>query len=227
MRTLFFFGFFLLSATAILVAVKISQKPEEKCIAVVYDSSRSIAGVAKIFEQFPDFQKVMIEMSTYSSGELERCQASFIVNSEFDNQVPKRLIEDYLKSKRRVVWMGYNIWTLGDQLTRKLGLRYMGSFSKVSFDRCRYFYKGLSNRCSEAGLSMHPETIPTNELQIQIMAETRIRERELTPYLVRSKNLYYLADVNFGNVFQEFLGEFVGARPRNKLIHLQTVAGPG
>ncbi|WP_413578477.1 hypothetical protein ACLVWU_08060 [Bdellovibrio sp. HCB290] len=227
MKRLIFSGTVLLLSVATFAVIQTSQKTQEKCITVVYDSSRNLEGALKVFDQFPDFQRVLVEMSGYSSGQLERCQVSFIVNSEFDNLVPKPLVEDFLNSKRNVVWMGYNIWSLGDQLNRKLGLRYMGSYSKVSFDRCIFFYRGRSTRCSEPGLSMHPETIPTNEMNIEIMAETRIRGRELTPYLVRSNNLYYLADVNFGNVFQDFLSEFVGARPRNKILHAQTVAGPG
>ncbi|WP_413587428.1 hypothetical protein [Bdellovibrio sp. HCB274] len=227
MKRLIFSGIFLLITAATYAVVQVSQKPQEKCITVVYDSSRKLEDALKVFEQFREFKRIFVEMNGYSSGQLERCQANFIMNTEFDNRVPKRLIEDFLSSRQNVVWMGYNIWSLGEQLNSKLGLRYMGSFSKVSFDRCIFFYHGRSTHCSHPGLSMHPETIPTNETKVEIMAETRIRGRELTPYLVRSKNLYYLADVNFGNVFQDFLSEFVGASPGKKILRVQTVAGPG
>ncbi|WP_220128834.1 hypothetical protein [Bdellovibrio sp. KM01] len=216
----------LMAAFATLAGLKLSSPSGERCISVIYDNAKVLSGMRSSLAHFPEFQSHMIPMADYEAGTIERCQATFIVNTEFDNQVPRRLVEDYLAAEKHVVWMGYNIWYLGEQLNKKLGLRYIGSLSKVRNQSCAYFYMGRSVRCDEEGLSMQPEIVPTNEVRIEIMAESRTRGRELSPYVVRAKNHFYMADVNFGNVFQALLTEFVGSPMRVKTLKPQQVAGP-
>ncbi len=216
----------LIVGLVIVTGLKFSKPSEGRCIAVIYDNPKVLDRFREVLEHFPDFKSVFASMDQYESGDIERCQAAFIVNTEFDNQVPRRLVEDYLASQKNAIWMGYNIWYLGEQLNKKLGLRYMGSASKAPSDQCAYFYMGHSVRCDEQGLSMQPEIVPTNEVRIEIMAESRNRGRELLPYVIRAKNLFYMADVNFGSVFQDLLTEFVGSPMRVKSLKPQQVAGP-
>ncbi|WP_413294161.1 hypothetical protein ACLSU7_03465 [Bdellovibrio sp. HCB185ZH] len=216
----------LTAAVATTAGLKISEPASERCISVIYDNPKVLASMRNSLAHFPEFQSLFIPMAEYEPGDAQRCQATFIINTEFDNQVPRRLVEDYVAAERHVVWMGYNIWYLGEQLNKKLGLRYMGSLSKVHSQACAYFYMGRAVRCDDEGLSMQPEIVPTNEVRIEIMAESRTRGRELSPYVVRVKNLFYMADVNFGSVFQALLTEFVGSPMRVKTLKPQQVAGP-
>jgi hypothetical protein len=224
---------YVLSLSLILIAgfvtiagLTLSKTSQERCISVVYDNSKVLNRFQESLAHFSDFRSVLIPMDQYEAGQTERCQATFIVNTEFDNQVPRRIVEDYLSSQKNVIWMGYNIWYLGEQLNKKLGLRYMGSASKVRSEQCAYFYMGRSVRCDDPGLSMQPEIVPTNEVRIEIMAESRTRGRELSPYVVRAKNLFYMTDVNFGSVFQDLLTEFVGSPMQVKPLKPRQVAGP-
>jgi hypothetical protein len=223
----FVFAFISSLAVILVVTDRYSKDDGGKCIAVFYDNSKVVSSFNRFLSHFPDYQKVLIPIEEYQSGQLGRCQASFVVNTEFDNHVSRRLVDDYIHADRNVIWMGYNIWHLGEQLNKKLGLRYMGSVSKSQDEKCALVYRGHSVRCEPGGLSMQPELVPTNEVRIEIIAESRVRGRELLPYVVRSKNLFYMADVSFGEVFKELLTEFVGTPMRIKPLKPRQVAGPG
>ncbi|UYL08312.1 hypothetical protein B9G69_014820 [Bdellovibrio sp. SKB1291214] len=212
-------------ALIIVAGPGFSKSSSTKCVAVYYDNSKVIESFTKLLSNFSDFQQFFIPLGQYEAGSLEKCQANFVINTEFDNQVSRKLVEDYLSSRRNVVWMGYNIWHLGEQLNKKLGLRYMGSISKVRDENCALLYRGHAVRCEESSLSMQPDLVPTNEVRIQIMAESRARGRELAPYIVRAGNLFYMADVSFGEVFRDLLTEFIGSPMRIKPLKSQQVAG--
>ena len=222
------FAFVLALSLVVVTAAsqRFTKTSGERCIAVVYDNSKIIDSLKRLLSNFPDFQPHFIPIDQYESGLLEQCQASFVVNTEFDNHIPRKLVDDYLSSKRNVVWMGYNIWHLGEQLNKKMGLRYIGSVSKVHDDKCALFYRGHTVRCEEGGLSMQPELVPTNEVRIEILAESRARGRELSPYVVRTGTLFYVADVSFGEVFRDLLTAFIGSPMRIKPLKPQQLAGP-
>ncbi|MBO9666402.1 MAG: hypothetical protein J7501_06270 [Bdellovibrio sp.] len=204
-------------AVILICIVGFTKKPGERCIGIFYDNKDVISSVAKALHSYPDFEKVYTRIENYSSGEIERCQASFIINTEFENKIPRRLLEDYTHSERNVAWLGYNIWQLGEHLEKNMGLRYIGAVSKAHEGSCDLFYRGRVSACSERGLPLQLEFLPTNHVRIEIMAESRVRGgRELTPYLVRSRNRFYMADVNFGSVFADFLSELVGSPLRLK-----------
>lgn len=133
----------------------------------------------------------------YQSGEVHRCDKNIYVGTHFDHRVPRVFVEDFMNTKGSVVWFGYNIWQVGPRLESEMGLRFLrmarqeftGFFDEVLYEGG--FFKKTSKTPTE-----QVELLPSDMSKFSMLAESRNSiTREIVPYIVQSKNRFYVADV--------------------------------
>lgn len=114
------------------------SRASAKCAQIYYDQvpaaqpeftyGRTMAiFLQNLLGHFPDVQQYVIPIEKYEKGQLDRCETSFYLGSYFDNAIPPVFFDDFLATKRTVVWAGYNVWQLGDEkLRRAWNVKYRG-----------------------------------------------------------------------------------------------------
>jgi uncharacterized protein YdaL len=107
-----------------------------KCVRIYYDRTADSSywmGKAyatllqNLLGHFPAYRQVVSPIELYRAGDLDRCAASFYIGSSFDNAIPPAFYADFVATRSRVAWIGYNIWNLGAAgLGRAFGMKYAG-----------------------------------------------------------------------------------------------------
>lgn len=225
---------------------------EVQCVNIYYDKtdkpdywmgkSYSVM-LQNLLGHFPEYQQIVSPIESYQAGGLDKCQANIYIGSYFDNKIPRAFLEDYLKTQKNVAWLGYNIWQLGEQLDKEMGLRYVRlttldkhlldkekqpTFFKEILYKGETFYKFAEWSRKEPGRFIAPyeqtELMPSGLSKFETLAEARhTGTKEVIPYIVRSKNRFFVADVPFAYiheadrylVFADVLFDILGAQPRH------------
>ncbi|MNL10313.1 hypothetical protein D3C87_1311100 [compost metagenome] len=162
------------------------------------------------------------DVESYNGGDLDLCAINFYVGTEIDNKLPRSFLADYFKSQQKVIWIGYNIWQLGEQLEQEMGLRVL-RVTHAGIDLADDTFRDILYRGQvfpkTSTRSVQVELVPTDLRKFEALAEIRhSRSREVIPYIVRSENRFYIADNPFempgnrdaGFVFTNVLGEILG-----------------
>lgn len=214
--------FSILVSVSVYCGVKAySQRSSGKCIQIFYDRHEDVTSLTKVLKVYPDYQLQLEKIADYQAGNFGHCQASLVVSTTSEIKIPKALLDDFLNSEKNISWVGMNIWQLGDQLEKTMGLRYMGQNFKRASLKDLYYHGRVLRDGKASDMKSQIDFLPVSRDKVEILIEARyVGNRELTPYLVRSKNMYYLADVNFGPAFQAFLADMIGVPPTAALSQL-------
>jgi len=170
----------------------------------------------------------LLAIEDYSVGKIESYDAIFYLGSYFDNPLPKVFFSDIMKTIKTIVWFKYNLWQLvADQspgFTQKFGFTFNGlrgfnappSTSNPQpgfFDTVEYKERSLVKfyQFDEATQTVKadPEVgitqvIDGQKAQVQVVIKND-KTRENAPYILRSGNFWYVADIPF---------TFIGPRDR-------------
>lgn len=201
-----------------------SKKEQAACINIFYDQTvnsdyedgRRFSGqLSRLLRAMTPMPQVVRPVEHFQSGDFEKCNLNFYIGSYPENKLPRDFLHDYVRTRKKVLWMGYNIWQLGEQLESRFGLRFirlttldpssLGSeektayFSEVLY-KGRVYVKSSGGGLSPLGQRQVPfeqvELLPTNLDKFDALAEARhSRTREVIPYIVRADNRYYVADI--------------------------------
>lgn len=241
-----------MAALSLATILGFTSQEEVSCVNVYYDQtdkpdywmgkSYSVM-LQNLLGHFPEYQQIVSPIETYKAGGLDKCAASIYIGSYFDNKLPKAFLEDYAKTEKNVAWVGYNIWQLGDQLERTMGLRYvrLTTLDTHLLDQNKQptffkdiLYKGetfskfaeWSRKDPKQFIAPYEQTelLPTDLSKFEMVAEARHSgTKEVIPYIVRSKNRFFVADVPLAYiheadrylVFADVLFDILGAQPRH------------
>ena len=209
-----------------------SEKPQlANCIQVFYDDDggfgrTSALMLLNLLGHFPEYQQVIGPIESYEGGDIERCEATFYLGTEYDNELPNNFLEDFKNADMPVVWMGYNFWKLGEHFNEVFG------FQNYSFDSIDYTnldsdgmpsffknvnYKGETFFKYNVWDSENPETvIAPDEMTIlrnqihsdvEIMAEAEHSfTHEIVPWTIRARgrnvNKFFVAEVPFSHIHE-------------------------
>ncbi|MFM6930261.1 MAG: hypothetical protein ACKOX6_17470 [Bdellovibrio sp.] len=210
-------AFFVILGSLVVLSigvVGVTKKSSGKCIQVFYDRKEATVPLMRALRMYSDYRLNSLRISDYQSGDFDRCQASFVVSVENEHKIPKVLLNEFSNNQKNISWLGGNIWQLGDQLEKTLGLRYIGKSSGISPWMDLYYRGKISRQKSSNDDGVHLIFLPLNIEKAEILVEARYFDnRELVPYLVHTGNVYYLANVNIGPAIEEFLPEMVGVPP--------------
>lgn len=115
-----------------------SQPIGPQCIQVYYDDLNPFMNgqtnngllyaniLIKLLEQFPNYQRLVSPIQLYKSQDIEKCQVSFYIGSDFYARIPPSFYRDFSSTQKTVVWMGYSFWNLGYDLDFLFGYQYQG-----------------------------------------------------------------------------------------------------
>ncbi len=183
-------------------------------------------------------------VQTYAAGQVNNYNATFYIGSYYENQVPPAFLADASATKNTVVWFKYNIWqaawnsAYNFQANRGFGfsgLRGMNSAPSSTnpnpgfFDTIKYknldwvkYYAYDSGRNiinADPDIGVTGVTDPAKATALVQVANPKTGE--VVPYVTRSGNFWYFADVPFSFigprdrylVFCDLLWDILGATP--------------
>lgn len=176
----------------------------------------------------------MLPVQQYTASKVNSYAATFYLGSYYDHQLPAAFLNDVVTTTKTVVWFKYNIWQLawntsitpsfaqryGMSLTGTRGLNAAptpsapnpGFFDDVLYKNKEFikYYtydanSGSVNADPDIGVMQAVDTTKANPL-------VTIKNRatgEIVPYLMRSGNFWYVADMPFS---------YIGPRDRYLVI---------
>ncbi|HEY9380052.1 MAG TPA: DUF2334 domain-containing protein [Burkholderiales bacterium] len=166
----------------------------------------------------------------YASGQVEQYDATFYLGGIYDNQVPLTFMGDVFNTQKTVVWFKYNLWQFAWNPNFDFAGRYGFTYSALRgmnaaptaenpapgfFDTVDYKGKALvkyydfQNGTINADPDIGVTTIADPAKATQLVTIRNPKTNEQAPYIVRSGNFWYFADVPFS---------YIGPRDRYLVI---------
>ncbi len=198
------------------------KKSPSHCVFVFYDrsldSSYELGSLYAVQMQnllghFPDWQSRPQAIENYQKGQLEQCDASIYIGSFYDNPLPRDFLNDFIRTRKSVLWMGYSIWQLNSDFEELFGYRFAGlthlddskpepSFFKDVIYKGETFSKwGQWNPVTQGVYDAAYEQIrlsPQRSEKSQVLAKARNpKTQEELPWALRAGNHFYIAEVPF------------------------------
>lgn len=212
---------------------KPSPPPEPidpNCIQVYYDTSLDEFKLGRTYSlmlinllgHFPEFLKVIGPIELYRKGDIDRCHATFYLGSEYDNKLSSDFINDFKKTSKQVIWMGYNFWQLGGAFELEFGYSVTDheyttiDYTKTTSEGIPGFFRDILYKGEvwpkqadwsttnpavlEAPFEMVNLKVKTSTVA-EVMAEARHNiTNEVIPWALKSKskNKFFIAELPFG-----------------------------
>jgi len=243
-----------LLTTLLIILTSLSSLAAEDCAHIFYDKSKdsdyTFGKVYSVYLQnlmghFPKHQLIISPVESYEPGQMENCKTNFYIGSYFDNEISDAFYSDFKKTKSNFVWMGYNIWNLEVGVFESIfGYKYshlttLDWSKRDEADKPGFFkfytYKGETfEKFGEfvgaplefrAGFEMSALNPLENSSVSQVLSEgVHSTSGEKLPYILRSKNYFYIADVPFSYIneadrymiFSDILFDVLNEKPRHK-----------
>ncbi len=172
-----------------------------------------------VLGHFP-LEVTLLSANAYTAGTLAPYDFTFYLGSHFDNPLPAAFLADVDASRKPIAWFKYNIWQWSRatqfDFTARYGIEFasmrgLESVADGSNDPPSFFrdvaYKG---RTFSKYFSVDPQTqvvtadpdvgqmIVRNPAQVAtLVSVTNPRTSETIPYILRSGNFWYVADIPF------------------------------
>lgn len=243
----------LFAVLACLVSAAAAGAADDKCVQVFYDRSKDPAYqygrtaatfLENLLGHFREFRTIVEPIEDYAPGQIERCHATFYIGSYFDNALPKDFLDDFAKTQRRVIWIGYSLWQLGSpRLEQTMGAKFLRltklDTAKRDAEGRPTFYKLITykgetfHKYGEFKQGSKDEFFAPFEMAALevVVAQTEVLATAVhnddgskLPYAIRNANRFYVADVPFSYiheadrylVFADLLFDMLGVAPRHK-----------
>jgi len=82
--------------------------------------------LSNLIKHFNPFEIFIQPIEDYQSGELLYCNYNFYIGSYYNSRIPSTFLNEALHQPTTLVWMGYNIWQLGNLFTQFFGYQFNG-----------------------------------------------------------------------------------------------------
>jgi len=165
----------------------------------------------------------LVPVQNYTAGQVEQYGATFYLGAIYDTPVPTTFIADVDKTTKPVVWFKYNIWQYAWNSSYTFNQRYGFSFLQLRglnsapssgnpdpgfFDTIAYKGQQLVKYYAYDSTNLVVNADPDLG-QTQVLDATKARvlstvdnpkTQETAPYVVRSGNFWYFADLPFSYI---------------------------
>ncbi|HEY9380050.1 MAG TPA: DUF2334 domain-containing protein [Burkholderiales bacterium] len=157
----------------------------------------------------------------YASGQIEQYDATFYLGGIYDNQIPVNFLGDVFNTQKTVVWLKYNLWQFAWNPNFDFAGRYGFGFSGLRgmngaptaanpapgfFDTIDYkgnalvkFYS-FTNGAIQADPDIGITSIVDPAKATQVVTVRNPKTAEQAPYVIRSGNFWYFADMPFSYI---------------------------
>lgn len=158
----------------------------------------------------------------YSAGKLQSYTTTFYLGSYYDNQLPPTFLQEVNTTTNTVVWFKYNIWQLAWDptytFTQRYGMTFVGTRGLNAaptsgnpnpgfFDTIQYknreFVKYYHYDAGSDAVTADPDIGVMQAADTRPSTVTTVKNRsttEVQPYVMRSGNFWYFADVPFSYI---------------------------
>ncbi len=142
-----------------------------------------------------DTKSTIKGVSQYTAGEVNNYDFAFYYGDSFKNIVPEKFLSDILTTKTTIVWMGTGFidFSRAHDCKKKFGYSVASIDSIIGYDIVKSGNSIFTRIDRSLGVI---QIADKNNVQVLATAYSSLRKKE-TPYIVRSKNLYYIADSPF------------------------------
>jgi uncharacterized protein YdaL len=174
-----------------------------------------------------DAQVDLVPVQQYTAGAVNNYNATFYLGAAYDHQLPAQFLSDVSTTTNTVVWFKYNLWQLAwnpaYDFTNRTGINFAGLrglnatptpsepnpgfFNKIKYknlDFVKYYQYDAVRNVVNADPEVGWTTI-RDPAKAQALVRMYNRELESAPYITRSSNFWYVADLPFS---------FIGPRDR-------------
>lgn len=171
-------------------------------------------------------------VNTYTPGTMTPYTATFYIGSYYNNPIPPAFLADVMASTKTVVWFKYNLWSLAwdatYNFTTKTGISFSGLrglsatptssnpapdfFDTVSYKNTsmlKYYAFDPSSGVISADPDIGVTAVADATKASTLVTITDSKTAEVAPYVMRSGNFWYFADMPFS---------FIGPRDRYLVI---------
>jgi uncharacterized protein YdaL len=175
-----------------------------------------------------DAQVDVVPVQQYTPGAVNNYSATFYLGAAYDHQLPAAFLSDAATTTRTLVWFKYNLWQLAwnpaYNFTASKGINFAGLHGLSAqptpsnpkppfFDTVKYkgldFVKYYQYDAARNVVTADPDigwvTIADATKAQSVVTIASPQTRESSPYIARSGNFWYVADLPFS---------FIGPRDR-------------
>ncbi|MEO5606343.1 MAG: DUF2334 domain-containing protein [Polaromonas sp.] len=170
----------------------------------------------------------MLPVQDYVAGKMQSYDATFYMGAYYDNPLPAAFLNDVMTTQKTVVWFKYNLWQLAWNPAYGFQNKFGFSFSSLKglnaapsaanpapgfFDTIGYknksFVKYYTFNGATGAINADPDigvtTVTDPAKAAVVVPVSNPKTGETAPYVVRSGNFWYVADMPFS---------FIGPRDR-------------
>lgn len=196
-------------------------------------------------------------VGSYTAGKIDNYDATFYLGSAYDHPVPAAFLADAATTSKKLVWFKYNLWQLAWNSTYNFqanrgfgfqGLRGLnaapspthpapGFFDTVKYknlDFVKYYTYDSGRNFVNADPDIGVTGITDPAKATALVSVANPKTAETAPYVVRSGNFWYFADLPFSFigprdrylVFADMLHDILGiqhAESHRALVRLEDV----
>ncbi|QCX51164.1 DUF2334 domain-containing protein [Ralstonia pseudosolanacearum] len=168
-------------------------------------------------------QVTLLPVQNYTAGMTESYAATFYLGSYYNNPIPAAFLSDVSTTQKTIVWFKYNLWELAWNTAYPFTSRYGISFSGLRgmnvapsssnpnpgfFDTVSYknlsMTKYYAFNAATGLISADPDigvTAVTDATKAgSLVTITNATTQETAPYVMRSGNFWYFADMPFSYI---------------------------
>ena len=160
--------------------------------------------LANLLGHFPVRYKAA-PVQSYKRGMMSRYAATFYIGSSYDKPLPRAFIADVMTSTAPICWFKYNIWQLAwteSGFSSRFGFTF-NWLDWSGYETIHYRGQTYTKHQADPELGLVWILYPSTCQEIATASRTTGLGEESIPYVVRGRNLWYVADLPFSYVSEE------------------------
>ena len=165
----------------------------------------------------------LLPVQNYTAGMTERYTATFYMGSYYNNPIPAAFLSDVTTTQKTVVWFKYNLWELAWNTAYPFTTRYGITFSSLAgmnaapsasapnpgfFDTITYKNQTMTKyyafNATTGAISADPDigltAVADATKATSLVTITNSVTKATAPYVIRSGNFWYFADMPFSYI---------------------------
>lgn len=259
MKVIPLFLFFLTSF--LFPQISFAEIKQTKDVCVYYDNIPGAVGtkensaimLANLLGHFKSVRPTIRGALSYKNGEFQTCDFIIYIGGYFDSPLSQNFLNDLHNSKKRRLWIGFNIWKLENSVGREdfkniYGFNYhrVAGFGGTHItDIVPSFYQYFSYKgevfekyfyYSQDQVVADPDImIVKNESAKVISYAVHSKTKDSTPYILEKNNFFWVGDRGFSYIHEadryliiadllfDFLQEAPERGPRKAFIRLEDI----
>ncbi|WP_206956460.1 DUF2334 domain-containing protein [Trinickia acidisoli] len=162
-------------------------------------------------------------VQNYTAGQINSTTATFYIGDYYNNPLPTAFMNDVMTTKNTVVWFKYNLWQIAWNtaytFTQTYGINFLGlaglNATPTSSNPTPGFYDTVSYKnmsmvkyysfdATTGVVSADPDlgltSVANSALAQSLVTITNSTTGATAPYVIRSGNLWYFADMPFSYI---------------------------